>query len=102
MSYLVKVTVTPDDGEPYEVEATSRDVLVWEKTSRDHRTFQQLVNNQALTDIYRIAHIASRRLGLFGGDLAEFEKTCDVEQWQEESPEADPTRSAQSPGRASP
>ena len=92
---MIKFTIKPDDADEYHVEATSRDVLVWEKTSREHKTFQDLVRTQAMVDLYRIAHIASVRLGLFTGDLPTFEKTCELEQMEDEGEGVDPTRSAQ-------
>ena len=92
---MIKFKIKPDEGEPFDLEATARDVLVWEKTSKTHRTFAQLVRDQSMVDLYRIAHIAARRLGMFTGDLPAFESTCDLEQLEEEESSADPTRPAQ-------
>jgi hypothetical protein len=88
---LITVKVTPEDGgDPFVVAATARDVLVWEKSSRDN-SYARLMSNQRMTDIYRIAHIAAKRLGLYSDDLATFEKTCDVENVPEDEAESDPT-----------
>jgi hypothetical protein len=84
-------TVKPDNGEPYEVTAGSRDVLVWERTSKGN-SFGSLRDGLHMGDLYRIAHIASRRLGLFTADLKTFEETCELDFDEEEEP--DPTRPA--------
>lgn len=87
--------VTPDDGEPFNVEAQARDVLVWERKSNGKRVFSDLLDRTSLTDMYSLAHVAARRLGLFDGDLATFERTCDVS--GQPKPEPDPTQSAPTP-----
>ena len=84
-------TVTPDDGDPFEVTAGSRDTLVWERTTRG-ASLAQLSEGLKIADMYRIAHIASRRLGLFSGDLKSFEETCEIE--SRDTPEVDPTQPA--------
>jgi hypothetical protein len=91
---MITLKVTPDGAEPYTVTATSRDVLMWEKTTKD-RTFIDLVNTPSLVDLYKVAHLASNRQGLFSGSYQEFESTCEVAGGLEE-PEPDPTESAAS------
>ena len=75
---IITITVQPDDGEPFEVKAGTRDVYLWEKSNRG-KTFAQLMADTAIGDIYQIAHIAARRQGLFHGDLLEFTQTCELE-----------------------
>jgi hypothetical protein len=72
------LTIKPDGGEPYEVEATTRDVLVWEKAGQN-RSMSRLVNDMRIADVYQVAHIAARRLQLFTGSLKDFEETCDLD-----------------------
>lgn len=97
---LIKFDIVPDGGgEPFRVEALSRDVLVWEKRHRDN-SFARLRENLTMVAQYQLAHIAARRTGQFDGDLAEFENTCDLMPVDEESEgererELDPT----SPGQ---
>ena len=69
--------VTPDGGAPYEIKASTRDVLMWEETGRD-RSMAGLLSDMHLADIYRIAHIAARRQGLFDGNAQQFKDTCDI------------------------
>jgi hypothetical protein len=81
-------TVTPEHGDPFRVKADSRDIYMWEKTSRD-KTLAGLYENMAIVDLYVIAHIASRRQRLFAGDLAEF-VTCVLDTEEEEAQAAAP------------
>lgn len=73
---MITFDVEPDDGDKFEVKADSRDVLVWEKTSRSNEKFMELLSTLSMPGMYRLAHIASKRQGHFEGSLAEFEKTC--------------------------
>lgn len=88
--------VTPDEGDPFDVEAAPRDVLVWERTNKNKRVFSDLLERTSLADMYHLAHVAARRQGLFEGDLRAFEASCDVSGAPKEEP--DPTGSGQSPG----
>jgi hypothetical protein len=92
---VITLKVTPDGEEPYTVTATSRDVLLWEKSTKD-KSFVDLVQAPTLVDLYRVAHIASHRQGLFAGNYATFEQTCEVNGIDEDDPEPDPTQSAAS------
>ncbi|WP_188193445.1 hypothetical protein [Nonomuraea sp. SYSU D8015] len=94
---MIDFTVTPDNGEPYDVKAGSRDVLVWEKTSKG-RSFQSLMNDLRMEDMYKLAHFAAKRQGLFEGTLKEFEETCELSGFTE-TEEMDPTQSVPSTGR---
>jgi hypothetical protein len=95
---MITVKVKPDDAPEYEVTATSRDVLTWEKTTQGNKSFIDFMSSPNLVDLYRIAHIASWRQGLFAGTLKEFEASCEVifEQDEQEG-EPDPTRPDLSP-----
>lgn len=96
---MITVTVKPDNAEPYEVVADSRDVYVWEKTSRNGITIDRLLESLSMVELYRLAHIAARRQQLYLGDLDSFVETCAidfVEEDQQEQP--DPTEPGASPG----
>jgi hypothetical protein len=100
---VITLQVTPDDAEPYTVTATSRDVLMWEKTTKGDKSFVDLVQSPNLVDLYKVAHLASHRQGLFTGPYADFEATCEVTGVDdEEDEEPDPTRSAASTADSSP
>ena len=86
----IDFTVKPDGGEQYSVKATSRDVVVFEKVSKG-RTLVNLLEERAFTDLYRLAHIASKRQGMFTGTLQEFEETVDLD-FDLEDDDTDPTR----------
>lgn len=102
---MITFKVTPDDGAPYKVTATSRDVLTWEKTTRD-KTFNDFLENPDYPNAFKLAHFACWRQGLYKGSLAEFEKTCEVvgvgADEEEEEGEPDPTQAGPSIELASP
>lgn len=93
---MITLKITPDNGEPYTVTATSRYVFAWEKTTKGNKSFLDLINEPTLVDLYRVAHLACWRQGLFTGTQQEFEATCEVTGGIEEDEEPDPTRSAPS------
>lgn len=75
---MFEFRVSPDDAEPYRVEATARDVLKWEKTNKAKRAFSDVLAHTSLIDMYGLAYVAAVRQGLYTGDLKTFEETCDV------------------------
>jgi hypothetical protein len=87
---MITLKVTPDDGAPYTVTATSRDVLAWEKTTGSKKSFVDLINDPTLADLYRVAHLACWRQGLFTGTQKDFEASCEVTGGVEDD-EPDPT-----------
>jgi len=70
--------VTPDDGEPYIVNAGTRDVLAWEN-DKPGRSAQRLNDNFHVKDAYWLAHCAAKRQGLFSGTRQEFEASVELE-----------------------
>lgn len=62
-----------ESGETTELKADSRDVLVWEKTSRSNETYIELITGMSMAKFYRLAHIAAKRQEVFTGKLADFE-----------------------------
>lgn len=92
---MMRFKVTPDGGDPYEIEATSRDVYIWEKTGRDRRMVQ-LSSDISMTALYELAHLAAKRKQLFTGPLDEFTSTVDLEMLAEDE-EAVPTNAGRSP-----
>ena len=97
---MIEFSIEPDGGDRYTVTADSRDVYVWEKTSRDKVSFQQLMETLQMTEMYRLAHIASRRQGMFSGTLDEFAAGC-ILHFDPEVEEADPTPPAPTAGSSS-
>lgn len=66
-------TLTDEDDEKTELKADSRDVLVWEKTSRSDERYVHLLVEMSMVRFYRLAHIAAKRQGLVSGPLKDFE-----------------------------
>lgn len=87
---LFTFTVLPDGEDEYEVEATSRDILNWEKTT-PKASLGKFESDPQIADVYKIAHFAARRNGLFTGALKDFEETVDIEFEKEEESTSDPT-----------
>jgi hypothetical protein len=63
-----------DGGERFEVRADSRDVVVWEKTSRTNERYVELLSEMRMTALYRLCHIAGRRQSIVDCKLPEFEQ----------------------------
>ena len=96
---MITLKITPDNGEPFTVTATARDVFAWEKTTKGNKSFLDLINEPTLVDLYRVAHLACWRQGLFTGNQQEFEATCEVQGGAEDEAEdevPDPTQPAPS------
>jgi hypothetical protein len=94
---MMTFKVIPDGGEPYQVTAHSRDVLVWEKSGKG-RTFSQLADHLSMTDMYGLAFVAARRQGMFSGTLQDFEQSADMMpvDVDEDDEDPDPTHAAPS------
>lgn len=84
--------LTPDGGDTFEVRATTRDVLVWEKTAKG-RSLTSLMNDLKVSDMYEIAYVAAKRQGHWDSTRAEFEERMDLD-FEEEKGAADPTSAA--------
>lgn len=67
--------LTDDGGEETTIKADSRDVLVWEKTSRSNERYVDLLTELSMVKLYRLAHIAAKRQEFFTGKLADFENS---------------------------
>lgn len=81
--------LTPDGGDTFEVRATTRDVLMWEKTAKG-RSLSALMNELRVADMYEIAYVSAKRQGLWDDNRAEFESRVDLD-FEEEKGSADPT-----------
>ncbi|MFF5992581.1 hypothetical protein [Prauserella flavalba] len=88
---MIDFKIRPDGGEPYEVKATTRDILNWEKTTKG-ASLKQLMENLHTADLYKVAFFAATRAGKFTGVLQDFELSVDLDFEIEE--EKDPTQSA--------
>lgn len=98
---MIDFTVIPDSGERYRVKATSRDILAWEKISKG-KSFSKLMEDLPMADLYRMAHLASRRQGMFAGTLEDFEAGCELDFESTDTADTDPTQPARSPAPSSP
>ncbi|QWF81135.1 hypothetical protein [Amycolatopsis sp. CA-230715] len=77
---MITFELTTDDGHKSTVDATARDVLMWEKTTKGAK-FGDFQDGSGLTlaAMYKIAWFAAKRVGVVDGvDLAEFERDYDV------------------------
>ena len=96
---MQRVRAYPEQGEPYLVEITSRDVFMWEKTNRG-ASFGRLKDDLRMADMYAVSYQAATRQHLYVGTLADWESTMDLEILGDEDQEdgVDPTRPGVSPG----
>lgn len=81
---MIKLKIIPDNGTPYEVDATSRDIVAWERTHKGAR-FADLENGR-LADLFALAYFAAKRVGRFSGTEAEFMESVDIEPVADEDP----------------
>lgn len=89
---MFKFRVNPDGGEPFDAEATSRDIVMWERLGRG-RSLGKLSQSPTMVDMYSLAHVACQRLGMFAGTLPEFETQVDLE-FEAVDEATDPTQPA--------
>jgi hypothetical protein len=89
---MFRFRVNPDDGEPFEVESTSRDILAWERKSK--QTARYLLEKLPMAELYKIAFNAAERQGLYDRGYAEFESGCDLKviRTEDDDDTTDPTR----------
>lgn len=87
--------VMPEDDEPYELAATSRDVLQWERRNRG-ANMGALRDRMMMSDLYKIAYLAAVRQDRFTGSEGDFIDTVDLDLLDDddELSEEDPTRAA--------
>lgn len=95
-------TAVPDDGEPFAVTATSRDILRWEK-AKPGRSITQLVGGEPrMADAYSLAHTAAVRAGDFTGSLAQFEDSVDLDGREPEDEDDDAAADEEGPTQPGP
>ncbi|MCM4080409.1 hypothetical protein [Paractinoplanes hotanensis] len=88
---MIKLKIMPDEGDAYELAATSRDIAKWERTNKG-ASLAKLQADMHATDLYKIAYNAAVRTGQFDGTAKDFEESCDLDELDED--EVDPTQSA--------
>lgn len=88
---MINLKVMPDDGEAFDLTATTRDIAKWERITKG-ASFAGLQNDMKITNVYQVSHIAAVRLGLFSGTLAEWQESVDLDILDSDEP--DPTQSA--------
>jgi len=65
---MFEIEITPEGGEPFPITADSRDVMLWEPTTaKSGPSIGRLANDPRITDLYKIAWFACKRLGLLRG-----------------------------------
>ncbi|MGH3099021.1 MAG: hypothetical protein ACRDMV_23790 [Streptosporangiales bacterium] len=92
-----------ESGGQWRVSIDMGDAYTWERTNKRGRILADL-DRPGAQDVYELAHVASRRLGLYSGSLQEFAGAHLVDmaddkddQGEGESDEPDPTRTDRSP-----
>lgn len=91
---MFRLKIRPDEGDPFEVETTSRDIAKWERggNKANPRSMGRLADDMRMTDITDLAWYAASRRGLTalaidqwrdGVDL-DFTKLADDEEDQDE------------------
>jgi hypothetical protein len=69
----ILLTVRPDEGEPYELTADSRDLIAWEDAKPGRKSPDLLTGNYTMKDLTEVAWRAARRDGRPDtGSLKEF------------------------------
>jgi hypothetical protein len=78
---MFTLKVMPDDGEPFEIETASRDIVAWESggTRQNPRSIGSLSDNLRMTDITDLAWFAADRRGLTELDIREWRKAVDID-----------------------
>ncbi len=82
---LMTFTVTPDEGDEFEVEAGSRDLARWESEGKG-RSLAALGSNPSMAEMYRVCWIAMERLSNAGKldlpagvtDVKTLQEVCDI------------------------
>lgn len=93
---MITFTLTPDDGEEFEVTATSRDVYMWERVYQG-KSLGQLKANLLMGDLYALAHLACKRQRQYVGKFEDFEASHDLDFKEDKQNGAGPTPPAVSP-----
>lgn len=75
---LFEIEVLPDEGEPYRVEADSRDVSQWERTIRGRSLGMLQGVGVRMEYLEELAHITSKRRGQYDGNLSSFRESCAI------------------------
>lgn len=87
---MIEVRIVPDEGDPYDLTVTSRDVMAWERTTKG-MTFAKFQEQFSMTHLYNLAYRAAMRTRKFTGTLDDFESTVDIDLLEGDSDETDPT-----------
>jgi hypothetical protein len=86
------LVLTDPSGHEHKLTADSRDVLVWEKTSRTNETMADLIRAMSVVKYYRLAYIVARRLDIdVPADRGIFESEWRVDLASSEADDDTPT-----------
>lgn len=78
----MKFALVPDNGDSFDVVVDSRDILEWEETTKN-ANIATLAEKPSLVSFYKLAYLASVRLGKFDGTLEQFKKGYAIEMYVE-------------------
>lgn len=76
---MMKLEVTPDVGEAFEVSVNMRTVVAWEMKFPARAMAQLGGSSLKANYIYELAFVASTKSGQYAGDFPTFKESFDVE-----------------------
>ncbi len=68
---MISYRLTPEDGEPFQITADSRDVIAWE-SRKAGRHLGMIQATPRMTDLAELAWLAATRQKRWTGDLSDF------------------------------
>lgn len=96
---MFELKIVPDDGEPFSVTTTSRDIAAWERGGKN-RSMGRLAEDLRITDITDMAWYAADRRGLTRLDIVQWRAGVDIdfEMIKEKDPEPESDDAAETGG----
>lgn len=78
---MFKIEIRPDDGTPFQVETTSRDIVSWERGARkgEKRSVGSLMDDLTMGAITDLAWYAANRRGLTDLDIRQWAVSVDID-----------------------
>jgi hypothetical protein len=75
---MFDLKIIPDDGDPFSVTTTSRDIAAWERGGKN-RSMGRLAEDLRITDITDMAWYAADRRGLTHLDIVQWRAGVDID-----------------------
>jgi hypothetical protein len=75
---MFDLKIVPDDGDPFSVTTTSRDIAAWERGGKN-RSMGRLAEDLRITDITDMAWYAADRRGLTRLDIVQWRAGVDID-----------------------